>query len=650
MGHAEDAWIVAWSAKGLAILLSCLALLGMSGLSQAAQEEPELLDPLLIPKWVNQLDGPPPVYVPEARGGPGGQRTLTYEVDVTGFYQQILPPPLPMTFVWGYGGQARDAITGADLGYVRNAPGPSFEATRHTPIQVTWTNRIDTPHLFPVDPTLHWANPNNMEMPMPPFEPWPPGYEEAQYPVPMVPHLHGGEVPSQFDGNPDAWFTYDGMHGSAYSTAKPTKPGSAVYWYPNDQPATTLWYHDHALGITRLNVLSGLAGFYLLRDPEDPIALLLPQGRYEVPLVIQDRIFRTDGSLYFPAQSDNPDEHPYWMPEFFGNTIMVNGKVWPNMNVSRGQYRLRLLDGSNARFYTLSFQVQGAGSPSRLPFIQIGSDGGYLRAPVTLERLTLAPGERADILVDFSSLQPGTKVLLTNSAKAPFPNDAPPDPRTVGQIMQFTVTEGTGPKPANLPPILNPTLDPFPSLPPPSKRRILTLFEVMGPGGPLALLLNGQRWSADVSEIPLLGSTEEWVLVNPTADTHPIHLHLVQFQLVSRQSMDTRAYVREWMRLNGMPPVPNDWSVIEVPIEPYLRGKPTYAEPNEQGWKDTIQVHPGEVTILRVRFAPIDGSGEYPFDATKGPGYVWHCHILDHEDNEMMRPYHLVRPKGSQRP
>jgi spore coat protein A, manganese oxidase len=161
----------------------------------------------------------------------------------------------------------------------------------------------------------------------------------------------------------------------------------------------------------------------------------------------------------------------------------------------------------------------------------------------------------------------------------------------------------------------------------------------MGAGGPLEVLLDGKKWSAPISETPTLGSTETWVIVNPTADTHPIHLHLAQFQLVSRQSFQVNKYVTDWTTLNGMAPVPNDAIINNPPYQNYLQGKIVGPNPQEMGWKDTIQANPGEVTIIQVRFSPIDGTPNYPFDATNGPGYVWHCHILDHEDNEMMRPY-----------
>jgi len=591
------------------------------------------LNPLSIPKYVNQLTGPPPVWIPkEVRDVTSGDIIgQNYSIEMTESVQQILPSPLPKTPIWCYAGEAMDAVSGEPLGYVKSSPAASFEATKGIPVNVEWINNISGPEMFAVDPTIHWADPNGIGMTLAPYPSFPPGFPAAQQPVPLVPHLHGGEVQSTSDGNPLAWFTVDGKHGPAYSTASPAPANAAIDNYPNSQPATTLWYHDHALGVTRINVMSGLAGFYLLRDPNDPIATLLPSGKYEVPLAIQDRTFNSDGSFWFPSDGVNPDIHPYWSPEFFGNAIMVNGLAWPNMNVDRGQYMFRVLDGSNARFYTLSFS-------NGMRFTVIGTDGGYLKSPVVVNKLTIAPGERYVILADFSGLAPGTKVQLTNTAKAPFPSGRPPQGSTTGQIMQFTVTNEIGLEPATLPMVLNPTLaGSFPSLPAPSKTRILTLYEDEGPEGPLGVYLNGQMWDAPVSETPTLGSTEEWQIVDMTMDAHPIHLHLVQFQVVSRQRLDTRAYQNDWLSLNGEPPYMD--TPEELSYTAYLQGKPQPASPVEQGWKDTVQMYPGEVTIVRIRWAPIDGSQAYPFDATVGPGYVWHCHILDHEDNEMMRPY-----------
>lgn len=545
-------------------------------------------------------------------------------------------------------------------------------------MNVTWRNNIDVPQFLPVDPTILWANPNNMPMMLSaPFPAFPPGFDgtvttlnpngfNAQAPVPLVTHVHGLEVQSYSDGGPNEWFTYDGIHGSGYSTnsSLADTPGNeAVYYYPNQQQPATLWYHDHALGMTRLNVMSGLAGYYLLRDSPATTTITTPNttnfdqyltqhfpyGVSEIPLAIQDRTFYANGELWFPTVGINPTVHPYWMPEFFGNTIMVNGKVWPNLNVTQGWYRFRVLDGSNARFYTLSLKDQTTGL--KLPFTVIGTEGGYLQQAVTVNSITFAPGERYDILVDFSAIPIGTKILVENKAKAPFPAGTQADPQTVGQIMQFTVSS-TSPNPGAstpvLPASLNPTLPTgaFPTLaaPPTTQQRIRTLFEVQGPLGPLMVTINGQLFDGLLTETPKNGTTEDWIIVNLTGDTHPIHTHLATFQLVSRQSFKVSKYMADWLALNaagGMPPFNVTYIPVNLDPTAYLQGKATPALPNEMGWKDTVKMNPGEVTIIRIRWTSQDGSA-YPFDPTQGPGYVWHCHIVDHEDNEMMRPYQVL--------
>jgi FtsP/CotA-like multicopper oxidase with cupredoxin domain len=383
--------------------------------------------------------------------------------------------------------------------------------------------------------------------------------------------------------------------------------------------------------LTRLNVLSGLAGFYIIRNTSDPVEALLPHGEYEVPLALQDRSFLTDGSLYYPSDGVNPAIHPYWQPAPLGNSIIVNGKAWPNMNVKQGQYRFRILDGSNNRFYMISFS-------NGMPFTQIGAEGGYLKSPVQLNSLIISPAERADILVDFSDVPVGTKVVLQNFAGFP---ESEENPQTTGQLMQFTVIDEKGFTPNPLPSNLNPTLaGDFPTLPAPDNQRILTLIDVPGPNGTAAMLIDGQRWAAPVSEKPELGSTEDWILINPTIDAHPIHVHLVQFQVVRRQQFNITAYMAEWTNLNGEPPF--DHATVNVQsLDSYLLGASTGPTPSEQGWKDTVNVNSGEMVTIRLRWTQQNG-GSFPFDATAGPGYVWHCHLLEHEDNEMMRPYIVV--------
>jgi FtsP/CotA-like multicopper oxidase with cupredoxin domain len=631
------------------------------------------LDPATIPKWVNQLTGPPPVYAGDsaATGGGSISQSNTASVNVQGsgnvvnigqqnianpptkytvkmmqFNEQILPPGtpqnFPMTKTWGYGGNAKDAVTGKPLGFIKNSPGPTFETRQGVPITVKWVNEITSPSLFAVDPTIHWANPKNIPTPSPPYPTFPPGCVTAQSPVPLVTHVHGLEVQSTSDGGPDQWFTADGRHGPGYRTLMPTDKNAAIYYYPNSQPPTTLFYHDHALGMTRTNLASGLAGFYLERSATDTIAPLLPSGKYEMPLAIQDRSFNTDGSLAFPNAGVNPDDHPYWFPEFFGNTIMVNGKVWPNMNVAQGQYRLRMVDGSNARFYNFTL----SNGMNDMSFTQIGVDGGYLRAPVTLKNLTIAPGERADILVDFSNIPAGTKIIMKNNANTPFPDGDPVDPATTGQIMQFTVTSEHGRAPSPLPAILNKQLTTFPSLGTPTTVRNKTLYEVTNTTSmtPMMVTLDGQMWENPISEKPKLGATEMWKIPNLTGDAHPIHIHLVQWQLVSRQAFDVDRYTADWIALNGPgePPYPANHPTKPLDPTPYLLGSPRGPDANEQGWKDTVRMNPSEVTVVKARFAPTDGSYSFPFNARMGPGYVWHCHIVDHEDNEMMRPYVVV--------
>jgi spore coat protein A, manganese oxidase len=633
-----------------------------------------------IPKYVNQL-GPIPIYVPTVYNDPAtGKVTHLYTINMSQFREKILPAGTPLfnntdgkTTVWGYGGMAKDAVTDRNLGYIRNSPSPTFEAVRWIPINVTWVNNVREPYMFAVDPTLHWANPNMMPMHMdlmPPYPPFPPGFNGTPYIFPdgsiankegydaqsiaaLVPHLHGAEVRSTSDGYPTGWFTANGMQGANYTTEAPVANNSTIYIYPNAQQATTLWYHDHGMGMTRINVMSGLAGFYLLRDPADKVAPLLPRGKYEMPLAIQDRTFKENGELWFPTEGSESMDHPYWNMMFFGNTIMVDGLVWPNFNVDRGWYRFRLLDGSNARAYRISLYNTATGK--NIPFTQIGSDGGYLKSPVSLSELLITPGERADVLVDFSNVAPGTKIIMKNTASAPYPMGVSPDANTVGQIMQFTVTGSIGYKKgisliSLLPKTLNPTLSgPYPSLPTPSKIRTVTLIP-LGVGGlgkgnmggmkrSMEFLLDGQKWMNPVSELPKNGDTEEWQIANPTMDLHPIHLHLVQFQVVSRQSFSHGEYMMDWIALNGQPPL--DHPTKNLNLASYLKGSPESAAENEMGWKDTVQADPMTVTTIRVRFKPQDGT-EFPFDPTLGPGYVWHCHILDHEDNEMMRPYKVT--------
>ncbi|HTS57982.1 MAG TPA: multicopper oxidase domain-containing protein [Terriglobales bacterium] len=641
------------------------------------------LDPSTVPKFVNQLTKPA-VYVPIGTQFDAtiGVNVPLYEVTESIIFQQILPPGFPKTKVYAYGGLAKVDAPGQDPpggrgrggfgrhegdssdfahdrgGFGRDpndpntqtvfsTPGPTFEATANQRIFVHYINNLTEPHMFPVDPTIMAANPNNSPTPPAPFAPFPPGYPQFQFPIVTVPHLHGGVTPSDFDGFPKSWF-------SAGLTRVGETFDGTTFEYFNGQLPTTLWYHDHALGMTRLNLAAGLEGTYIIRDADnDTVAPLLPSGRFEMPLMLADKAFNTDGSIHFTTVGDNPDVHPYWDPEYFGDTILVNGQAWPNMNVDRAQYRFRIVNGSNARFYNISLS-------NGMSFTQVGADGSYLPAPVTLTSLLLAVCERGDILIDFSNLAPGTKVVLMNSANAPFPGGDPPDANT-SVIMQFTVMDTPPVHPNPLPstlitvPALVPTDDANPKL--------FTLNEQEHPvtGDPIAVLIDGRHFDEDITELPRAGTTEEWYIQNLTDDAHPIHIHLVEFQLEDRQNIDVDRFKAYWESLNGAD-LPLNHPPIRVNAETavdtgdgtgsrdFLIGDPIEPSPSESGWKDVFLAPHGMITRLLIRMAPqavqesdlSPGKNTFPFDPTAGPGYVWHCHILDHEDSDMMRPMQIV--------
>jgi len=551
---------------------------------------PPLLDPLSQPKFINPLPNPlAPGFIWQPTT-PGGSH---YEIGVFQFQQDLglkdqNGNPL-LTTVWGYG----YANNPASATY----PGRTFVINKGTnaslPITVQWLNKLldnsnnPLPHLLPIDTSVHWALKH--------YTNW------STLGVPVVTHLHGGHTASSSDGLPDAWFT-----PNAAVTGRLYNP---IYTYDNDQEAGTLWYHDHALGITRLNVYAGLAGFYLLRDANET-SLNLPSYPYEVPIVIQDRMFTASGQLYYPSMPEKPnDPDPSVLPEFFGNVILVNGKVWPILQVEPRKYRIRLLNGSDSRFYTLFFS-------SGQKFVEIGTDLGFLYSPVELDQLTLGPGERADVIVDFSG-RAGQTVIMKNRARAPFPKGEPPDPRTVGQIMAFKVGTSVTTPDAPIPRTLRAT--PIAPLQPTATSRQLLLYEREDNYGRIQPVLGtaaegAMMWDDPITERPILNDVEVWEVFNSTEDAHPIHLHGLGFQILDRQKFtavqDATSGALSKIRLIGQPKPPDI---------------------NERGWKDTAQMFPGEVTRVVARF---DRLGEF----------VWHCHILSHEDHEMMRPYEVVAP------
>lgn len=456
-------------------------------------------------------------------------------------------------------------------------------------------------------------------------------------------HLHGGNTDPANDGDPMSTFV----------------PGtSSTYQYQNTQEAAGLWYHDHAMGITRLNVLAGLASGYLIRDANDTgdgvlLPAYLPGRNYEVPLILQDRSFNTDGTFEYPPNSNLGTPRP-WAPEFFGNVPTVNGKVMPNLAVDQGKYRFRVYNGSNARFYDFKFSHGGAA----LPFFQIGTDGGLLNYPVKLNKLLMAPGERADLVVDFGTLSAGAQVILTNDAVAPYPTGARNLRRggsPLPQIMQFTVTGATGwTKKLNAATSLRANTWPVPDLSQQRvvKRRTMTCVEVHNAAGsPLMVLMNNANFAPlDTMSDPVKSNTlEQWDLVNTTVDAHPMHLHFAQFQLLNRQSFDVAGYgAAAGYPASGYSATGFPRSTTAPPtVDQFVKGAVKGPAANEAGWKDTILAMPGQVTRILVPFGPEavpDLSGGYvpmAIGTAYTGDYVSHCHILEHEDNDMMMRYQI---------
>ncbi len=616
------------------------------------QTQPSL-DPTIIPKYVTPLVIPP--AMPKTPGSKAGVPSEIdyYEIAVRQFPQQILPTGFNATTVWSYGSANHPTSF--------NYPAYTIEAIANRPVRVKWINQLVDgqgnflPHLLSVDQTLHWANPSggvpqrNSE---PVFKTTPGTYTG---PVPIVTHVHGSHSQQESDGFAEAWYLpaaknippmfaktgtfynyFEGISEKKYK--QKWTPGSAVFQYPNDQRATTMWYHDHTLGMTRVNVYAGPAGFYLLRGGSSDLPLGVLPGtaplpsdpntirHFEIPIAIQDRSFNDNGSLFYPNSRDFFDDYtgpfkpqtdvpPIWNPEFFGNAMVVNGNTWPVLTVEARRYRFRFLDGCNSRFVILKMTTaQDPTAPAALPFWQIGTEGGFLPAPVMRETILMSPAERADVIVDFTGLAAGTEIYLLNlGPDEPFAGGEPgddfevADPETTGQVMKFVVTNRVGND--DLVPPDQLTLPAVGSLPASTVTRQVSLNEVVSTSsaefdGPVQALLGTlsggspvrMLWNDPITENPVLNATETWEIYNFTVDAHPIHVHEVMFKVVNRQPID-----------GGTARPPEPW---------------------ETGWKDTVIAYPGEITRIAAKFDL--------------PGlYVWHCHIVEHEDNEMMRPYFI---------
>lgn len=497
-----------------------------------------LLDTAALARFVDPLPIPVLARPSGLRPNPGNPAAQIpcYRIGMQQFQARVHRDMQPTTF-WGYGA---------------SCPGPTLEVRSGKPILVEWSNELPQKHFFPIDHTLHGAEADKPE-------------------VRTVVHLHGGKTGPESDGYPEEWFV----------------PGkSATCFYPNRQEATSIFYHDHAMGITRLNAVAGLMGLYLIRD-EFEDSLHLPKGEHEIPLVIFDRSFRPDSQIYYPV-SGKPGAP--WVSEYYGSAILVNGRIFPYVEVEPRKYRFRLLNSSNGSFYRLSFSPENTVTSGSTEFFQIGSEQGFLEAPAQIDTLILGPGERADLIVDFGSHAGKELFLRTN----------------VAVVMQFRVSGERVKDDSTLPA----TLRPIPRIPENAAvtTRELTIADYQNRlGRSNVMLLNGAHWDMPVTEKPVLNSTEIWSFINLTDDSHPIHLHMVRFQVLDRR--------------------PFDLTVYQLTKKIVYTGPPVALTPNELGWKDTVRVDPMTVTRIIVKFEGFTGR------------YVWHCHMLEHEDNEMMRPY-----------
>ena len=448
---------------------------------------------------------------------------------------------LPPTRFWIYTDAASTTVPTTALS-------PIIVARTHQPLQIEWLNQLPQRHFLPIDHSLHGCGTDVPD-------------------VRAIVHMHGARVPSNDDGHPDDWF----VSGQSLDCH-----------YPFEQDATSLWYHDHAMGLNRLNVYAGLFGMVLLRDAQED-GLGLPSGKYEIPITLFDRNFSSDAQLYY-GTSGNPN-HP-WIPEFAGDATLLNGKIRPYLNVEPRLYRFRLLNAANSRFFRLSLS-------NKQPFQQIGGDQGLLPVPVSIETITFAPAERLDLLVDLSH-SAGQTIHLRNSAF---------------DILELRVAAASAATAISMPKTLR-------SVPRVSEStaittRTITLNEYQDKvANPMIMLLNRKHWHEPVTERPRLNTTEIWEFVNLTEDVHPMHLHLVRFQILDRRVFDPFAYLMY-----------KQLKFVSAAAPPAA---------NELGWKDVVQCPPGMITRIIIPFEGYTGS------------YLYHCHILEHEANDMMRPFEVI--------
>ena len=557
-----------------------------------------------------------------------------------------------LTPVWGYG-ENRQKVSW---------PGGTIETFKNKKVEILWENKLihrkkPLPHLLPVDDSFHWAYGIH-------------GYKRftiEKNGVPLVPHVHGAHVDTNSDGNPEYFFTPNWkIKGPRWCHRK--------YTYDNTQQAGALWYHDHSLGLTRLNVYAGLAGFYIVRDHIDTgrrnNTLGLPYGKYELAYAIQDRMFKSNGELFLPSMPNDPEYDnfisgegavlpadkfpnggPTILPEFFGDHIVVNGKIWPKTDVEGRHYRLRLLNGCDSRFIAIRFRIASSSTATTinptdelLPFWHIGGDQGLASQATQVTELIVSPAERPDIIVDFSTVPFGSRIIMENIAgDAPFNGTLVTDPtfdsadlfpnRQTDRIMAFDITKTI----SNIPDIFEPALITRykGNRKPVDKVRKVALFEgkdefgrlqpMLGVAEPTidmdGNLVNGSlTWHQPITENPVLGSTEIWEIYNNTVDAHPVHVHLVHFEILNREKFSSNIIMQDVMLHNGTTGV--GFHMENIILTPNTL---VDAEAVEKSPRDMVICYPGEVTRIKMTF-------------NKPGRYVWHCHILSHEDHDMMRP------------
>lgn len=578
-------------------------------------------------------------------------------VQMTGLVGADGVTPVPTT-VWGYG------ENGAGVTW------PGYTIERHVnddPLEITWQNKLidaadkPLPHLLPVDTSLHWAYALH-------------GYEQnsiAQDGVPIVPHVHGGKNNSPFDGNPEFFFSpgYT-VRGPRWVSKKYEYGGSD--W--NDA-AGMMWYHDHSLGITRLNVYAGLAGFFSLRDDDDSgkegNPLGLPADPYELGFAVQDRMFHDTGELFMPAFPGDPsyddfitnegavlpadlfpEGGPTALAEFFGDHMLVNGVIWPKYSVEQRQYRVRFLNGCDSRFMRLSLKQVAAGDTSPatgapVSFYVIGSDQSLRADAAEVTEVDFMPGERLDLVIDFKDVSPGSRIIVENLlGDSPFGGELPgaddvfPDRRT-DRVMAFDVELPFNPMVADT--IIHhgsPLEGGVEVSSDITRTRKLALFEGKDEFGRLQPLLGtaepvvdvagntvtgAMPWHTPITEAPEVDDTEIWEIYNATGDAHPVHVHLVHFEVINREGFTADSIEQPVIQHNGAIGIAQRLENIAI-----IPGSLRLPGVSEQTRRDMVMALPGEVTRIKMTF---DKTGRY----------VWHCHILSHEDHEMMRPFKVFK-------